>query len=279
MKPLSVGNVVSAGLKIYRDRFKDYYRLAFIGALWSWIPIYGWAKFAAAMGLISHLAYGEVAEKPESIKDARRHIKPRMWRFVGLALVISLRFLGFYFLWSIGLLLFAFIGAAIENILRLENKLVFIANALIFVFFMLAFLSFFALIVWLMSRYLIADLPIAVEENVNVNQAIKRSVELTKGQITRVYLVVIITGLVTIPLWTLAIFLQLIPEYINNYNLGIFRPVLSLFALVLSSATSAFIVPVWQSIKAVIYYDLLIRKEGLGLNLEGLNDNDNFTSE
>jgi hypothetical protein len=30
--PLSVGNVVSASLRLYRDRFKLYYRLAFIVA-------------------------------------------------------------------------------------------------------------------------------------------------------------------------------------------------------------------------------------------------------
>ena len=33
MKPLSVGNVISAGLRIYRDNFKNYYRLALIGSL------------------------------------------------------------------------------------------------------------------------------------------------------------------------------------------------------------------------------------------------------
>lgn len=33
MKPLGVGNVVSAGLRIYRDNFKKYYRLAFIAYL------------------------------------------------------------------------------------------------------------------------------------------------------------------------------------------------------------------------------------------------------
>lgn len=30
--PLSVGNVVSASLRVYRDRFKLYYRLAFLVA-------------------------------------------------------------------------------------------------------------------------------------------------------------------------------------------------------------------------------------------------------
>ena len=83
MKPLTVGNVVSAGLRIYRDRFFDYYKLAFIGSLWVLVPVYGWAKYSAMMGLISRLAFGEVTEKPEPIRDAQRFIKPRMWSFLG----------------------------------------------------------------------------------------------------------------------------------------------------------------------------------------------------
>ena len=66
MKPLTVGNVVSAGLRIYRDRFLEYFRIAFIGYLWILVPIYGWAKFAAMNGLIARLTFGEVTEKPET---------------------------------------------------------------------------------------------------------------------------------------------------------------------------------------------------------------------
>jgi hypothetical protein len=34
----------------------------------------------------------------------------------------------------------------------------------------------------------------------------------------------------------------------------------------------ALLIPFWQSIKAVIYYDLLTRKEGLGLELRETTD-------
>ena len=63
MKSLSIGNIVSAGLRIYRDHFSDYFRLAFIGYLWIIVPVYGWAKLATNMGLISRLVFAEIAEK------------------------------------------------------------------------------------------------------------------------------------------------------------------------------------------------------------------------
>jgi hypothetical protein len=37
--------------------------------------------------------------------------------------------------------------------------------------------------------------------------------------------------------------------------------------------TGALFAPFWQSIKAVIYYDLLSRKEGLGIELRDSNNN------
>jgi hypothetical protein len=43
--------------------------------------------------------------------------------------------------------------------------------------------------------------------------------------------------------------------------------------LLLTIPLGALLIPFWQSIKAVIYYDLLTRKEGLGLELRDLTDN------
>lgn len=39
MEPLSVGNVVSAGLRIYRDHFKSYFGISLRATLWSFVPL------------------------------------------------------------------------------------------------------------------------------------------------------------------------------------------------------------------------------------------------
>ena len=93
MTPLSVGNVVSAALRIYRDRFKLYFSLALTAYLWVLIPIYGWARCYAIFGTISRLAFQELIERPESVDDARRHVIPRMWNFMLAGILVFLIFL------------------------------------------------------------------------------------------------------------------------------------------------------------------------------------------
>ncbi|MFM7580477.1 MAG: hypothetical protein ACKO5Q_26540, partial [Microcystaceae cyanobacterium] len=76
---LSVGNVISAGIRIYRDHFQLYFLEILKGYLWALIPVYGWAKFMAIQGMISRLGFYEITEKPESLPEARLRVKPRLW--------------------------------------------------------------------------------------------------------------------------------------------------------------------------------------------------------
>jgi uncharacterized membrane protein (DUF485 family) len=48
---------------------------------------------------------------------------------------------------------------------------------------------------------------------------------------------------------------------------GIFFLVYFLLILLLSFASGALVTPFWQAMKAIIYYDLRSRKEGLGLQM------------
>ncbi len=263
MKPLSIGNVGSAGLKIYRDHFKDYYYIAFIGALWSIIPIYGWAKFMANMGLISRLAFGEVANKPETIQAARRHTQPKLWKFLGAGIAVFLRFIGFYLLWLVALFVIIVVAGLISGFL--PNVVSVILSLIIGV---IVFLSFFGLLIWLTSRYLIVDVTIAVEADHNADSAIKRTVDLSTRNIRHIFGIVLVAILISIPLWAVALTLQLIPSVISTLEIGALAPLATILSLVVSYATNALIAPVWQSIKAVIYYNLLVRREGYGLELD-----------
>lgn len=62
MRKLKIGNTIKTAWRIYRDRFKEYYLLAFTNSFWIFVPLYGWAKYAAMMGLLARLAYGDVAD-------------------------------------------------------------------------------------------------------------------------------------------------------------------------------------------------------------------------
>jgi hypothetical protein len=254
---LSVGNVVSEGLRIYRDNFKVYYLEALKSYLWIFVPVYGWAKFAAIQGIIARLAFFEVRETPESLADARRQVMPKMWIFLVTGILIGLIFFAGFFVFGIAITLLG-IGffASIEN-----NPLV---SLVIGLFILLSFILLIFAYIWLISRIAFADLAIAIDDIREATKAIGRSWTITQGFVAKIQIIFFIAFLLTIPF---SIASNLGSLLLQSAEWG------AVINLLLTIPLGALLVPFWQSIKAVIYYDLLTRKEGLGLELRELNDN------
>lgn len=268
MKPLSVGNVVSAGLRIYRDNFQKYYRLALIASLWSWIPIYGWAKFCAIQGLISRLAYGEIIEQPESVSDANRYVKGRLWSYLGAALLVFLIFIAAYFGGAIVVAVLAgastfLLGLVFNNVLGDRGAA--IASIISLIIVLVLLVLFIGYLTRLYASFCVTELSLSLEENVNASAALKRSRELTQGYLRNLLLVFLTASLVSLPLWGLILIVQILPGFIQS-DLGL--PAIStILQLVFNSIVSALIIPFWQAVKAVIYCDLRVRREGMGIDL------------
>jgi membrane-anchored glycerophosphoryl diester phosphodiesterase (GDPDase) len=260
--PLSVGNVVSASLRIYRDHFKSYLGLALVASLWLFVPIYGWAKYSAILGLISRLAFGEVREKPETVSDARREVNPRMWRFLGAGILTFLIYIGVYVAGGIAMAILAGGAGAIFG----QNSPI-VAVLLVVV----AVIAFLIIYIRIISRLLIVELPLAIENNIGATSAIGRSWELTKGSVGRIQWIVFVGILVSLPITIVVQILSSIVESVLKAVLGaesgIFFLVYFLLILLLSFASGALVTPFWQAMKAIIYYDLRSRKEGLGLQM------------
>lgn len=262
MKPLSVGNVVSAGLRIYRDNFKKYLKLAFIGYLWIFVPVYGWAKYSAMMGFLGRLAYGEVAEQPEAVKDVHRHIKSKMWDFLVAGIIVGLILFGAIIPFSIVL---GIIGAVVGAISGSD------AGAVIGVILIVATLILFIFgFIWLISRLFLVELPLAIEDNMTATSSISRSWDLTKGSVGRIQLIVLVGFLISLPLLLVINIVSIVLQFAigagleNSPSLAFIGVILY---LVLTIASGALMIPFWQSIKAVIYHDLRVRREGMGISL------------
>jgi hypothetical protein len=259
--PLSVGNVVSASLRIYRDHFKSYFGLALVASLWLFVPIYGWAKSSAISALISRLAFGEVREKPETVSDARRQVNPRMWSFFGAGILTSLIFLGVSLVGGIAMAILAGGAGAIFG----QNYV--IIGALVVV----AVIAFLIIYIRIISRLLIVELPLAIENNIGASSAIARSWELTKGSVGRIQWIVFVGILVSLPIsivvQILTTIVQSVLRAVLGAESGMFYLVYFLLILPLSFASGALVTPFWQAMKAIIYYDLRSRKEGLGLQM------------
>ncbi|MBE9005628.1 DUF975 domain-containing protein [Fortiea sp. LEGE XX443] len=269
MQPLSVGNVVSAGMRLYRSHLKDYFLLALRAYLWLLIPIYGWAKFYALTSLISRLAFGELVNQPESISSGERFVNSRLWQF--LLMMLLMFFVGI----GIGLgalIVFVLLAALSAGFLggvgqqgNSASNLLFIAIAIVMG------IAAFVAILWLLTRFYLVEVPLAIEENIEATSTISRSWELTQGYVWRILFISFVALLITIPI---QIIVQIIATILQSIFLLLIRENSALFTLVyvlvtvgLSFIGGALIIPFWQTVKAVIYYDLRSRREGLGLQL------------
>ncbi|MBS9386212.1 MAG: DUF975 domain-containing protein [Dolichospermum sp. BR01] len=268
IQPLSVGSVVSAGMRLYRSHLKEYFFIALKAYAWLLVPIYGWVKFYALSALISRLAFGELVNQPESVSSGERFVNSRLWEFfVNMILMLAI---------SIGIMLgFVLIGSLLIGIptvllggLQDANP----ANTgIIILITLVVMIIIFTGILWIGTRFYLVDVPLAIEDNVNGSSTINRSWELTKGNIGRILTISLIGALITIPIQFIIqiitsiiqlIFTTLLKEDILSSSIISF-----MLTFGLSFVGGALILPFWQTVKAVVYYDLRSRREGLGLQL------------
>ncbi|MEG4801865.1 glycerophosphoryl diester phosphodiesterase membrane domain-containing protein [Microcoleus sp. ARI1-B5] len=266
--PLSVGNVVSAALRIYRDRFKSYFTLALNGYLWLLVPIYGWAKFSAMLGIISRLAFGEVSEKPETVTDVRSEVNPRRWSFFWAGVLTFLIYIGVYLAGAIAIAVLS-VGVGVAAGMLGQNST--IIGLILGLLAAVAVIAFFIIYIRVISRLLIVELPLAIENNQTASSAIGRSWELTKGSVGRIQWIVVVAFLVSLPVYIVSNVLTLLVQGVLTKLLGsessLFFLVYYILVLPLIVGFGALVIPFWQAIKAIIYYDLRSRKEGLGLQI------------
>jgi hypothetical protein len=268
IQPLSVGSVVSAGMRLYRSHLKEYFLIALKAYAWLLVPIYGWVKFYALSALISRLAFGELVNQPESVPSGERFVNSRLWDFfvtmilmfvIGIGITLGFTLVG-------GLLIG--IPAALLGGLQDGNT----ANIVIFILIVLVVMIIaFTGILWIGTRFYLVDVPLAIEDNVNGSSTINRSWELTEGNIGRIVLISLVGVLITIPIQfiiqIITTIIQLILTPLTREGNVIFSIIFFVLILGLSFAGGALIVPFWQTVKAVVYYDLRSRREGLGLQL------------
>ena len=314
-QPLSIGNVISAGLRLYRDHFRQYLGVAFLATLWALLPIavaigialffaivqnyyallgllipawivlllYCSSRYMAGTSAIARLAFGELSNQPETTQQAERFTQSRKWSYLLTGVLIGLLFFGiilaFYFATVIFLVvLFMILGGAAA--FQSANPETFLAEAFsspslwvpmvlgILVFLLL----FLTLLMWLSARLSLAYMPLSVESDIKGVETIGRSWKLTKRNAWRVFLVLFVTFLITLPVQILVRILVTIIQVAmaavpNDGSFSIASLLGLLVILLISFAVSILTVPLWKSVSAAIYYDLRSRREGLGLGL------------
>ncbi len=264
--PLNPGDVVSAALRIYRDRFKAYFEISAKAVLWAIVPIYGWAKFSLYVSMMSRLAFQELMNAPETPRNAHQQLKPKLWSFLWLGFLLFFIFAAAFFVVIIATAIVAgVIGTAATYLLTAifgPGGTVFgslITGLLFAVLFVIGLL-------WIVSRLMIAEVPLAIEPDTGASDSIGRSWQLTKSSIVRIQFVVLAAYLITLPFNIIVGFLPQI--FLFALEPGTFAYSLLYFvSIVLSLLANMVTLPFWQAVKGVLYYDVRSRREGLDLKI------------
>ncbi|BAZ28434.1 hypothetical protein NIES4074_08670 [Cylindrospermum sp. NIES-4074] len=277
LQQISVGNIVNLGVNLYRAHLKQYFKLSLIAHLWLLVPIYGYAKFYALAALISRLAFCELIGQPESPKIARSKIKNQLLKFLLTGIFVTLIPL----IQTFGVLvLFSVIYALLNLIFDLRNlTLPGNIDYLIFIrigYFLIFIVVYILLPLWFYSPLFLTDLPLVIEDNVSLSQTIKQSRQLIKKSRKRIISIILVSFLITLPtiiiIWIvvrlfLTLVLPIFPKLILSNSL-LFG---TLFPIFLSFINGVIFMPMWQAIKAVVYFDFISQREGWGLNLRSPN--------
>ncbi len=294
---LSVGDVVSGSLRVYRDHFKSYLWLAGQAYLWLLAPFlitvlsvamlaglatvmepialtgliilaiavllvpwgYCLGKLLAIQGVLARLVFFEVGEQPETVAAAKIQLMPRFWRFLWVSLLTSLVF----FLFFIPIVLGYGVIVGLFTFIFMEDNpdvVTILLSALLTIVWSLVSLYVY---IWIFARLALVDVCLALEPTLSPFNAISRSWSLTKGYVLSLQLIFFLAFLITLPL-------SMVTNIgsITTLILDIDPAWGSVIDVPLSLIISILIVPFWQAIKALVYYDLRTRKEGLNLSLD-----------
>ena len=288
--PLSVGNVVSTGLRLYRSHLKPYFSVAVFATLWIVLPVfliiplvflfvtqtlglsalwliiplwlviflYCFSQYLTNSALISRLSFGELIDKPETVNTGRGQLNRRNWSFLFQGILVGILLFAFYIICGI---ISVIIAGILGGVLTFVNPLLgTIVSVVITIFIILLGMS------WFYSRLWLAEVILAVEEGSQVIPSIGRSWELTQTSAFRIQGVFLVTFLVSLPIVIITGYLPQIPLISMEEGSAIYWTVY-IMSLVLSFVGGAVTMPFWQAIKAVVYYDVRSRREGLGLQL------------
>jgi hypothetical protein len=296
---LSIGNVVTTATTLYKSNFKRYLQVSLratawllamvgitvvgaviIGAIlglsksWIWtIPIglgllvgslYFLAKYARDRAVICRLAYQDLIDAPETVAVATQQLIPHTWGFLRLGWLLSLYLclVGGIAYILLAILAGIFIGVGSYLKLPVENPFVILVIALLIIGLILLWM---AIVVRYYACWFIAELPLAIEQTRSANFSIGRSTQLSKTATQRIVLIIAIAFLMTLPINAIGNAPSFIGQLMitaRDSSTQVGGGFLMFVGFLLNLVGELFVMPFWQTIKAIVYYDLRNRREG-----------------
>jgi hypothetical protein len=288
---LSVGNVINAAVSLYKTNFRDFFFLALRSVGWLILAIVGlipvvligfavnnvgvtvlaavaWlglfifclAKSMTSRGVVSRMAYQQLINQTETLASASGQLANSHWKFLSLALWLWLFLTGVVILSYLALLALGGIGVAVG--MNIQNILGYLLAA---IFVIAGIVAFFWIFLRFYSSWFVAELPIAVERCVSGLDAIGRSRQLSAPFSSRILMIILVAFLIVIPINIISSIpaIAVIGQEPTSpiYLIG------QVLNVALSLLLELFLMPFWQVVKSVVYFDLRSRLEGSDLRM------------
>jgi uncharacterized RDD family membrane protein YckC len=250
--PAGIAMVTSA-----QDRNWQLLAIALLVALAISLPaaLFAIARFTATGGLLSRQMFKVLQQQTETPEESRRHVFPQTWVYargvIWTGLLMTLIYIALLFVgYLLYLAIWPFVLGFFDN-LQLDTQLGVTLLGIAVIIMLLMILAILLLLTYIGTRLLFFDVVLALEERVLGLRSVTRSWELTQSQGWFATTVLLISSIILIPAGFVASIL----------NLVLVLPIAGIFFNIASF-------PFWQAVKAVMYYHLRSRNEGLDFDLE-----------
>lgn len=265
----TVGNMITIGVAIYKQNWRQYLKLSAIAHLWLLVPVYGWARYFAISAWMSRLSLQEIDDELD-YSDRQPYFSIRslcIFLFTAIFTIFEPIVLGYLSFTILGVIIIVFsrvislwvfsfsLLEILENYLsNQEDPKYFFYELLGLVLLLLISLLFYA-------RLFITDLIFTDRSNNKLFDLIYRSYFITKSNKFKTYTTICLSCLLTLPVWIIGyLIVPIIAGFIFTISsinlLEPLNPLLSFCLVFTLVCAHGIVLPFWQSIKAVVFYHL-----------------------
>jgi hypothetical protein len=297
LRPLTLGEILDRTAQLYRENFllfagifaiysgvllvlgllqiglAEALKAQHLAGAWVWLTYLGagilWLIIILLLGVTTAAISRAVAwvhlGEPATIRGAYQSILPRLGRYLWLMTITAFRvwtpfvllFAGYFGIMAYYVKGFGTNPAAQQAAMKDSHTLIIVVVASLLFFLLLIPIGIYAILMSL--RYSLA-IPACVVENLKARASIRRSIELAKGSWGRIFLLVLLVGVIKLGLVGLTQFFVFVAAFKHpGQMLG---PGLQSLSQVIGFFTNTFLGPIWAAGITLFYYDQRIRKEG-----------------
>lgn len=211
-----------------------------------------WVTYAVALGGSTYAVSKLYREQAPTIAESYGSLRGRVGRLAWLLFIVFVRLFGVMLLFGIAAAFLATFFGMLTPVLAVVVAVAALAVAML-------------LFCWMVLRYSVVVPPAVLEDN-TARESVRRSIDLTRGHLLRVLVVVVFSLVVNYA----ALMLLQGPFFVAAVVAGPETAAgfwLNMAGVVMGSIAAALTSPLGVVLMAVLYYDLRIRKEGLDLEM------------